>query len=156
QKWLTAAGSRTVYVGTADSLASLPLRAKVTIPSAGSITCDDTQLSAVQVRGNVVVPSGAWCDMIDSSVAGNVTVTGSGLRVAGSTTGGSLLAEGVRGSADPLSSGSNVVCNTTISGGLVIEGSARSAPWNLGQCGGNTVKGGLTFRDNAGTGNVVS
>jgi beta-glucosidase len=156
QKWVTAAGNRTVYVGDADSLASLPLRTRVTIPASSTITCDDTQLSAVMVQGNVVVPPDAWCDMIDSSVAGSVTVLGSGLRIAGSTISGSLVALGIRGADDPLSSGTNVVCGTTVGGDLVIEGSARSAPWNLGQCGGNTVDGNLTFRGNAGTANVLS
>ena len=42
QQWITASGSRTVYVGDADSLAGLPLQARVTIPSAGTITCDNS------------------------------------------------------------------------------------------------------------------
>jgi beta-glucosidase len=150
QKWITAAGSRTVYVGTADSTASLPLQTQVTIPSSSTITCDDTQLSAVQVQGNVVVPPGAWCDMIDSSVAGSVTaVGGTGLRIANSNIGGSLVAVGVHGADDPLSSGANVVCGTTIGRDLTIAGSAKSSPWNLGQCGGNTVLGEATFHGNA-------
>ena len=156
QQWITAAGSRTVYVGAADSLSSLPLQERVTIPSSGTVTCDDTQLSAAQVLGNVVVPPGAWCDMIDSSVTGSVTVAGDGLRIADSTIGGSLVALGVRNADDPLSAGANVVCGTTIGGDLVIEDSARSAPWNVGQCGGNTVTGSVTFRGNAGNGNVLS
>jgi len=156
QKWITAAGARTVYVGTADSLSSLPLRQQVTIPSSGTVTCDDTQLSAVQVQGNVVVPAGAWCDVIDSSVAGSVMASGTGLRIAGSTIGGSLVAVGVRAADDPLSAGANVVCDTTIGRDLVIKGSGRFAPWNLGQCGGNTVDGNLAFTGNTGSGNVLS
>jgi beta-glucosidase len=156
QQWLTVAGSRTVYVGDADSPSSLRLAARVTIPSSGTITCDDTQLSAVMVAGNVVVPPGSWCDIIDSSVAGNVVVSGSGLRIAGSTINGSLVAAGVRDADDPLSSGANVVCDTTVNGNLIIIGSARRAPWNLGQCGGNTVKGNLTFHGNAASGNVLA
>ena len=148
QQWITASGSRTVYVGAADSLASLPLHATVTIPSSATITCDDTQLSAVQVQGNVVVPPGAWCDMIDSSVAGSVLISGTGVRIAGSTIRGSVVALGVRGADDPLSSGANVICGSTIGGDLSIKGSARSAPWNVGQCGANTVTGNLTFGGN--------
>jgi beta-glucosidase len=148
QQWITASGSRTVYAGDADSAASLPLQARVTIPSSGTITCDDTQLSAALVEGNVVVPPGAWCDMIDSTVTGNVTVAGTGLRIANSTIGGSLLALGVRDADDPLSSGVNVVCGTTIGRDLIIAGSGKSAPWNLGQCGRNTVKGSVTFHGN--------
>jgi beta-glucosidase len=152
QQWITAAGSRAVYVGTADSPASLPLQAQVTIPSSSSITCDDTQLSAVQVQGDVIVPPGAWCDMIDSSVAGSVTAVGStGLRIANSAIGGGLLAVGTRGAGDPLSSGANVVCGTTIGRDLTIAGSAKSAPWNLGQCGANTVKGKTAVNGNAGS-----
>ena len=114
-----------MYVGTADSLASLPLQATVTIPSSATITCDDSQLSAVQVQGNVIVPPGSWCDIIDSSVAGSVLASGTGIRITTSTIHGSLVAVGVRGANDPLSSGVNVVCGNTISGALVIEGSAK-------------------------------
>ena len=128
----------------------------MTIPSSGTITCDDTQLSAVMVAGSVLVPPGSWCDIIDSSVAGNVVVSGSGVRIAGSTISGSLVAAGVRDADDPLSSGANVVCDTTVNGNLIIIGSARRAPWNLGQCGGNTVKGNLTFHGNAASGNVLA
>jgi beta-glucosidase len=156
QQWLTATGPRTVYAGDADSPASLRLQARVTIPSSGTITCDDSQLSAVMVQGSVLVPPGSWCDIIDSSVAGNVVVSGSGVRIAGSTISGSLVAAGVRDADDPLSSGANVVCNTTVNGNLIIIDSSRRAPWSLGQCGGNTVKGNLTFRGNAASGNVLA
>jgi beta-glucosidase len=142
QKWITAPGTRTVYAGDADSLSGLPLQARVTIPSSNTITCDDTQLSAVMVPGNVIVPPGAWCDMIDASVAGNVVVAGgTGVRIAGSTIGGSVIAAGLRQADDPLSSGANVVCGTTVGGNLVVAGNSRSAPWKLGLCGANTVKG---------------
>ena len=156
QKWITATGSRTVYVGTADSLASLPLQARVTIVS-GSITCDDTQLSAVQVQGSVLVPPGAWCDMIDSSVTGSViAVAGTGLRIANSAIGGSMVATGIHGADDPLSSGANVVCGSTIGGDLAISGQRQSSPWSLGQCGANTVKGKTKVTGNTGSVSVVS
>lgn len=156
QQWITASGSRTVYVGDADSLSSLPLQAQVRIPGSGSVTCDDEQLSAVMVQGDVVVPPGSWCDVIDSSVAGNLLFSGSGLRVAESTVGGNLVSLSARSAADPLSYGVNVVCDTTVGGNLLVLGSARSAPWNLGQCGGNTVDGNLTFRGNAASGNTLT
>jgi beta-glucosidase len=159
QKWLTATGSRTVYVGDADSLSSLPLQATVTIPASGSLICANEQLSAVMVQGSVVVPPGAWCDVIDSSIAGDLLVSGTGVRVAESTIGGNLVGAGVRSAADPLSYGVNVVCDTTVGGNLVVAGSGSSAPWNLGQCGGNTVDGNLTFHGNTAsstlTGNTV-
>jgi beta-glucosidase len=156
QQWITAAGSRSVFVGDADSPNSLPLASKVTIPSSASITCDDTQLSAAMIQGSVLVPPGTWCDMIDTSVAGSVVVSGTGLRIANSTIGGSLVAAGVRGASDPLSAGANVVCGTTVDGSLTVTGSPRNTPWSLGQCGGNTVKGNVTFRANAASGNVLT
>ena len=156
QQWLTATGRRAVYVGDADSPASLTLQATVTIPSSNNITCDDQQLSAVMVPGNVTVPPGAWCDLIDTSVAGNLQVNGSGIRIAGSTVQGNLDIGHVRDAADPLSSGTNVVCNTTVDGNVSLEGSSHSAPWNLGLCGSNTIKGNLTFDANAASGNSLT
>jgi hypothetical protein len=35
----------------------------------------------------------------------------------------------------------NVICNTTIRGNLVIGRSGHGAPWDLGQCGPNTIRG---------------
>lgn len=156
QQWLTAAGSRTVYVGDADSLSSLPLRVAVTIPPSANVSCQDEQLSAVMVQGNVTVPPGDWCDLIDTSVAGSLQVNGTGIRVAGSTINGNLDIGNVRDAADPLSSGSNVVCNTTVRGNVVLQNSSRSAPWNLGLCGGNTIQGNVTFTGNAASGNSLT
>ena len=39
QQWLTATGSRTVYVGTPTRCRSLPLQATITIPASGNLTC---------------------------------------------------------------------------------------------------------------------
>jgi beta-glucosidase len=156
QQWVTAAGSRTVYVGDADSLSSLPLHATVSIPPSGNVSCVNEQLSAVMVQGNVTVPPGAWCDLIDTSVAGSLLVSGTGVRIAGSTIGGDLDIGHVRDAADPLSSGTNVVCNTTVRGSIVVLGSSSSAPWSLGLCGGNTVRGNITFTGNSASGNSVT
>jgi hypothetical protein len=49
-----------------------------------------------------------------------------------------------------------VVCGTTVDGNLTVTGSRQGAPWNLGQCGGNTVKGSVTFHGNAASGNVLA
>jgi beta-glucosidase len=141
QQWITAAGSRTVYAGGADSPSSLPLRAQVTIPASSNVTCENEQLSAAMVAGNLTVPPGDWCDLVDTSVAGNLTVGGTGVRIAGSTIGGSVEIDHVAAADDPLSAGTNVICNTTVDGSLVLHGSGRSAPWNLGLCGANTIKG---------------
>ena len=156
QQWLIASGRRTVYVGDADTLSSLPLRATVTIPPSGTVSCDDQQLSAVMVAGDVIVPQGAWCDLIDASVTGDLKVDGTGIRVAGSTINGNLDVTNVQAATDPLSSGTNVVCNTTIKGNVVVHGSARSAPWNLGLCGANAIDGSLTFTGNAASGNSLT
>jgi beta-glucosidase len=144
QQWITAAGSRTVYAGNADSLSSLPLRAAVTIPASSNITCENEQLSAAMVQGNLTVPPGDWCDLIDTSVAGNLEISGTGVRIAGSTIGGSVEIDHVIAADDPLSAGTNVICNTTVDGSLVLRGSGRFAPWNLGLCGANTIKGRLS------------
>jgi beta-glucosidase len=156
QQWRTASGSRTVYAGDADSLSSLPLQARVTIPSSSNVTCANEQLSAVMVQGSLTVPQGAWCDLVDTSVAGNVQVNGTGVRIAGSTISGNLQIGSVRDAADPLSSGADVVCNTTVDGSLTVQGSAHAAPWSLGLCGGNTVKGNLTFSGNSASGNSLT
>ena len=155
QQWITAAGTRTVYAGDADSLASLPLRANVTIPATGDITCDNEQLSAVMVQGNLTVPDGDWCDLIDTSVAGNLQVSGTGVRIAGSTIDGSVDIDHVVAADDPLSSGVNVICNTTVKGNLVVRGSGRSSTWNIGLCGGNTIGGSLIFSGNEADANAL-
>ncbi len=155
QRWHIAAGARTIYAGDADSAASLPLHTMVFIAGQGNMTCDDEQLSAVLVRGDVVVPSGDWCDMIDSSVAGSVRFRGDGLRIAGSTIGGDLEVRGAGGANDPLSSDTNVVCNSKIGGNLVIRGSSASSPWNIGLCGADTIGGNLVFKGNAATANML-
>ena len=103
------------------------------------------------VAGNVVVPPGSWCDLVDTSIAGNLLVQGTGVRVTGSTISGNLVASGVRAADDPLSSGTNVVCNTTVGGSLLIGGSPAATAWNLGLCGENTVKGKVSV-----TGNLTS
>jgi beta-glucosidase len=156
QRWITATGTRTVYVGDADSPSSLPLQAQVTIPPSGNVTCANEQLSAVMVQGNLMVPNGAWCDLIDTSVAGNLLISGTGARIAGSTVNGNLIISDVSDAADPLSSGVNTVCNTTVDGNLVLQGSSSSAPWNLGLCGGNTVKGNVILSGNAASGNTLT
>jgi beta-glucosidase len=141
QQWITAAGPRTVYVGDADAPSGLPLHSQITIPASSNITCENEQLSAVMVQGNVTVPRGAWCDLVDTSVAGDVLVKGDGVRITGSTIEGNLVIDRVKGAADPLSSGTNVVCDTTVDGNLTLHGSTKSSSWDLGLCGRNTIKG---------------
>ena len=166
QQWLLAPGDRTIWVGGADATGapsgdpgastSLPLQTAVDVgdPSATTpLVCDDEQLSAVAVTGNVVVLRGDWCDVIATTVTGSFIIRpGSrGLRMDGSTIDGNLRATGAVRAADPLSSGEDVVCNTTVKGKISILGSGRTAPWNLGLCGGDTVGGSVTFVANRAT-----
>jgi beta-glucosidase len=148
QKWLVASGRRTVYVGDADATGSLPLQTTVGIPSHDDVTCVDQQLSATMVSGQLTVPRGAWCDLIDVSVARNLVISGTGARVAGSKIGGNVFVFGTHGADDPLSAGTNVICNTTIRGDLVVGRTGQSAPWNFGQCGPNTIRGHVEFAAN--------
>ena len=156
QQWITAGGSRTVYALRAPRVVQPAAARPGDDPRGEQLTCSNEQLSAVMVQGDLTVPPGSWCDLVDTSVAGDVHVSGTGLRIAGSTIDGDLEISGVRDAADPLSSGLNVVCNTTIGGRLVLHGSARSAPWSIGLCGGNTVKGSVIFSGNAGHGNAIT
>lgn len=148
QKWLIAGGRRSVYVGDADSPARLPLQTSVDIPSQTNVTCTDQQLSAAMIAGQLTVPRGSWCDLIDVSVVRDLVISGTGLRLAGSTIDGNVDILGTRGATDPLSAGTNVICNTTIGGNLAIGRSALGAPWDIGQCGPNTIHGNLVFTGN--------
>ena len=47
----------------------------------------------------------------------------SGARILGVTVYGDLEAKNAKGTADPLSSGSNVICNTTVHGNLEVRNS---------------------------------
>ncbi len=156
QQWLLASGRRTVYVGDADSSTRLPLQASVDIPSRSDVTCVDQQLSATMIAGQLTVPHGAWCDLVDVSVARGLTISGTGVRVAGSTIGGNVDIIRVRDAADPLSAGTNVICNTRIGGNLVIGRSSSGAPWNIGQCGPDTIHGDLVFAGNRAGGNSIT
>ena len=122
----------------------------------GNVTCSNLQLNATTVNGNLTVAPGSWCDLVDVTVNGNLQVQGgSGLRLTGSTVHGNVQAQGVTGASDPLSSGANVICDSTIDGNLQIQSSGSSSPWQIGGCGPVTVSGNLQFQSNAGTGNTI-
>jgi beta-glucosidase len=156
QQWLLATGSRTVYVGDADSTSRLPLQSTINVSQPSNLVCSDEQLSATLVAGTITVPSGHWCDLIDVSVTGDLQVAGSGVRIAGSTIGGNLVATSVSNAADPLSSQQNVVCNTIVKGNLTINSSNAASPWSIGLCGGNVISGNLAFNSNAGSSNQIT
>lgn len=124
----------------------------------GSISCDNEQLSATLVTGDVVVPSGQWCDMVDATVTGSVIVApgSTGIRIAGSTVDGSLQAVGTTQAADPLSAGADVLCATTVKGNVSISRSGGSVPWDIGLCGGNTIGGDVLFTANASPASSIS
>ena len=124
--------------------------------SNGNMACSNLQLNATTVNGNLTVAPGSWCDLVDVTVNGNLQVQGgSGLRLTGSTVHGNVQAQGVTGATDPLSSGANVICDSTIDGNLQILSSGSSSPWQIGGCGPVTVSGNLQFQSNAGTGNTI-
>lgn len=171
QQWLLATGDRTVYVGSADatsapsgdpgSTTSLPLQTTVDVGHPGTTTalaCNDEQLSATSVTGDLVVPRGDWCDVIDTTVTGNLLVSpgSTGLRVAGSTIDGSVRSTRTVRAADPLSSGEDVICSTIVKGNVSIVLSGRSIAWDLGLCGGDTVGGSATFVANRATGSSIT
>lgn len=183
QQWLMATGSRTVYVGDADSTqspvgdpgagTSLPLQTTIHVSANGTgnaatyvsdhghggpgLTCDDEQLSATLVSGDLVVPRGQWCDIIDTTVKGNLVISDSaGVRVEDSSVSGNVEAVNNNDAIDPLSSDEDVLCSTTVGGSVRITGSGHDVPWNLGLCGGNTIHGRLVFAGNAAAGNSIS
>ena len=118
-------------------------------------TCDDEQLSATLIDGTLLVPRGQWCDIIDTTIKGNLVIQSSeGVRIENSSVGGNVLARDNRVAEDPLSAGEDVLCGTTVAGDVKISGS--TVPWNLGLCSGNTIGGNLVFSRNAASGSTIS
>jgi beta-glucosidase len=156
QQWVLDAGGRSLWVGDADAPASLPLQA--TLKGAnGNVTCSDQQFNATTIDGNLSVNKGDWCDLVDVTVNGNVQLNQTGgVRIAGGTLNGNLQANNTSGSGDPMSSGANVICNTTVKGNVQIHGSDGGSPWHIGSCGPTSVGGNMQFQQNGGTGNTIS
>ena len=173
QQWVLDASRRTLWIGDADAPANLPL--STTLARAHSnISCTNEQFNATTINGNLTVPRGAWCDLVDVTVNGNLEMLGSegdhgrdhgrahrqgansGLRVLSSTITGNLVVRGVKGASDPLSANENVVCASTIGGNLLVQSSGAASPWNIGGCRGNTIQGHAEFSDNAASGNEIS
>src|SRR5262249_51549418 len=154
QQWVLDAGGRSVWVGDADAPANLPLQA--TLHGAnGNVTCSDQQFNATTINGNLSVGKGDWCDLVDVTVNGNVQLNQTGgVRIAGGTINGNLQANNTSGSGDPMSSGANVICNTTVKGNVQIHGSGVASPWRVGSCGPTSVGGNMQFQQNGATGNT--
>jgi hypothetical protein len=159
QKWVLDSGGRLFSVGDADQPARLPVREIMPDngKASGVTTCSDEQINASIVTGDLSVPNGSWCDLVDVTVRGNLTLNqATGVRVQGSTVNGNLTAKNTAGTADPLSAGTNNICGTTVHGNLEVKNSASNVNWNIGGCGGNTVNGNLKFNNNPSHGNTVS
>jgi beta-glucosidase len=161
QKWILDAGGRQLLVGDADALSHLPLRSTLDARQHGSshqaTICADEQISATVIRSDLTVPNGAWCDLVDVTVQGDLELDHTaGARILGVTVYGDLKAKNATGTADPLSAGSNVICNTTVHGNLEVQNSHGGVGWNIGGCGANTIDGNLDFHGNRGHGNTVS
>jgi beta-glucosidase len=161
QKWILDAGGRQVLVGDADALSNLPLRTTLGGHQDGwshdAMICADEQINATIVNGDLTVPNGAWCDLVDVTVRGDLELDHTtGARILGVTVYGDLTAKNARDTADPLSSGSNVICNTTVHGNLEVQNSHGGVGWDIGGCGANTVDGNLDFHGNRGHRNTVS
>jgi hypothetical protein len=123
----------------------------------GNVTCANGQIDAGTVFGNLTVPAGAWCDVLFTTVKGNVRLQqGSGIRIVGATIAGNLQSDGTAAAADPLGTSENVVCESTIAGNLTVTGSSADSPWTIGGCGGNAIGGNLRFDGNASTFNTIS
>jgi beta-glucosidase len=149
QEWVLDRAGRTVFVGDADSLSQLPLRAALKSHYRDDITCSDQQFNATTIDGDLTVGKGDWCDLVDVTVNGNVRLHMiGGLRIAGSTISGDVKSDRPAGARDPLSFGANVICNTTIGGDLRLRGGL----WRLGSCGPNTVAGETRVDDGHGKG----
>jgi Fibronectin type III-like domain len=86
----------------------------------------------------------------------DTTSHSSGIRIEGSTVNGNVTVHATRQASDPLSSGTNVICNDTITGTLSVDSSTGEAPWNIGLCGPNTIDRNLVFDDNAATTSAIS
>ena len=157
QQWVLDSGGRTVWVGDADSPASLPLQA--TLKKANkNITCSNQQFNATTIDGNLSVTKGDWCDLVDVTVNGNLQLNqASGVRVVGGTVNGNLQANNVvrlgrsdelRRERDLQHAPSRATSRST--------GSDSDSPWHIGACGPNSVGGNLQFQQNDGTGNTIT
>ncbi len=112
------------------------------------------------VHGNIDVTNASAFYLFTSSVAGNVTITGT------TSNGNAAIAPGVA-AIFPALGPANSICTSAINGSLTITGSSPTAPWNIG--GTNyppfftnstcalpiSVQGNVTFDNNAGAPNEI-
>ncbi len=157
QKWVWDLDGRILYVGNSSSLDGLPLSTVLTASARTETVCRDIDMVSTLVAGDLIVPDGAWCDLSDVTVTGDLVVGAtSGVRVINSTVKGSITATGAASAEDPHSLGANVIAYTRVGGDIVITGSAVTSPWSLGPLGENTVTGKVLFNNNASDSNVIA
>ena len=156
QQWVLDPAGRKLSVGDADAPGSLPL--STTLAGAPrNITCTNQQFNATTISGNLTVPQGRWCDLVDVTVNGNLEMSGSaGVRLDNVTVSGNVIAQGTQDAADPLSADANVICGATVGRNLLVQDSTAASPWSIGGCGGNTVHGNVEFSGNAARANEIS
>ncbi|HEU5213852.1 MAG TPA: glycoside hydrolase family 3 C-terminal domain-containing protein [Gaiellaceae bacterium] len=157
QQWVLDGNGRTLYVGDADDPAHLPLQTTVKLPARGDMTCSNEQINATTVEGNLRVEKGDWCDLVDVTVNGDLHIDkSSGVRLESVDVGGNADVNKTGAAADPLSAGTNVICNSTIGHDLSVRDSSAGAPWSTGACGPNTIGHDLRFDGNDATANDIS
>ena len=156
QQWVLDPAGRTIWVGDADAATSLPLSTTLNDGNE-NVSCSNQEFNATTINGNLTVPQGSWCDLVDVTVKGNVRLQrSSGVRIQSVSIAGNLQVENVTGAADPLSANVNNICDSTISGNVQVQNSASGAPWNIGGCGANTIGGNLQFHNNDANGNTIA
>ena len=121
---------------------------EATISVSGNQTCANRSLDGYVIHGNVTVRPGDSCSLAGSTITGSLQASGPGtISLIGSTVDGNVV---IVGAGDPPAS-TNTICSSSIHGSVLILGSARGAPWQIGSCpsGGNTIRGDFQFVGNS-------
>ncbi len=157
QQWVPDTGTLSVYVGDADELSHLPLQTTISESPAQSVACTNEQIDTTTIAGNLLVPNGDWCDLVDVTVDGSIIGNGiTGLRLLGSTVKGDVDISQSEAATDPLSEGSNTIGGTTVDGNLTISGSSPVSSWSIGTVNPDVVEGNMTLTGDQGTDNVIA
>ena len=131
-------GGSANYLGSTSAALVQSVQCDQTITgTVGSITTSggSTCLSGAKVTGNISVPDGSSLSIVNSTVSGSVTITGS------SGTARSLTAGAAAG-------GAITICGSTISGNVRVErvdGFVLIGDPLEDACAGNTIKGSVTI-----------
>ena len=142
----------------------------------GNVNCTGSTYSGTTISGNVTVPSGSGCTLVDATVDGNVQVQNGGslldtasniqgnlqtnsaasVDVDGGTVRGNLQVQQTTGSpAVGNASSANDLCGATVNGNVQVQNNAADAPFDIGSAPDCTtplsVGGNLQVQNNAGT-----